>query len=98
MILVVIVLNAIGLAAWACDDHSGKCEIEAWTWYQSSTILTIEGSVTCNEGLATIRLYEGDEFIGVADGLVNGHALQAVHLSIFRQLDDLNIKTSISRL
>ena len=45
-------------------------------------MLTIEGSATCDSGLATIRLFEqaGDEqkFLGVANGIIEGHALQAI--------------------
>ncbi len=50
----------------ACDDHHGTYEIEAWTWYQTSSFLSIEGVATCNEGWAKIQLYDGDAFIGVA--------------------------------
>ena len=70
-------------AASACDDHVGKCEIEAWRWYAPLPgMLSIEGSVSCDSGIANIRLFEqdGDEqkFLGVATGIIAGHALQAI--------------------
>ena len=73
-------------AAGACDDHVGKCEIEAWRWYSVSDMVWIEGSVSCDSGIANIRLFEkdGDEekFLGTATGLITGHVLEAVAMNI----------------
>ncbi len=79
----------------ACDDHHGVCEIEDWTWYQTASFLTIEGVANCDEGWAKIRLYDGDKFIGVVDGRIEGHGLQAIHLSIPVKPNNLVIKYSI---
>ena len=49
--------------AVACDDHHGKCTLEAWRSSHVARIgmLKIEGSATCNEGFINIRLYERGE-------------------------------------
>ena len=68
-------------AASACDDHIGKCEVEAWRWSGPTRgYLTIDGAATCDAGLITIRVYEGEggRFLGVATGIVEGHAFKAI--------------------
>ena len=85
-------------SALACDDHVGACEIEDWRWYSTGGYLTIEGSTTCDSGFARIRLYEGDgeeqRFLGIAEGLVEGHALTAIATNMDRP-QSLSIKYSI---
>lgn len=82
-------------SALACDDHVGKCELEAWRANSAAMgMVMIDGSATCNNGTATIRLYDGDKFLGVADGFVEAHALQAVASGI-PAYSDLKIKYSI---
>ena len=85
-------------AAVACDDHIGTCEIEEWRWRSSPLggYLTIEGVTTCNSGYATIRLYEGDggRFLGIANGSISGHAVQARAIDV-NKATDLAIKYSI---
>ena len=85
-------------AAGACDDHVGKCEIEAWRYIQSTSMLTIEGSATCDEGRAYIRLYDGtgpdQKFLGIAEGPVENHALSAWAREV-DEFEDLAIKYSI---
>ena len=85
-------------SALACDDHVGTCDIEAWRWQNAMGMLTIEGSATCDSGLAHIRLYEesGGEslFLGVAQGIIQGHALTALATDIDRP-KSLSIKYSI---
>jgi len=68
--------------AGACDDHVGKCKLEAWRANSVMSMLMIEGSATCNSGMATIRLYDGEKFLGVAQGVVEGRALNAVATNI----------------
>ena len=97
-------LAAAAAFAWsvqaaACDNHVGKCEIEAWRWYSvSGDMLSIEGSVSCDSGMANIRLFEqdGDEqkFIGTATGIIEGHVLEAVAMNIDKP-DELVIRYSI---
>ena len=85
-------------SALACDDHVGTCEIEDWRWYTTGHYLTVEGSATCNSGFARIRLYEETgadaQFLGVAEGLIDGHALTAIATNI-DQPQSLSIKYSI---
>ena len=85
-------------SALACDDHVGACEIEAWRWYSTGHFLTVEGSATCDSGFARIRLYEGsgdeEQFLGVAEGLIEGHALTAIASNIERP-QSVSIKYSI---
>ena len=80
---------------------SGNCEIEAWryTYMSMGGLLTIEGSASCESGLANIRLFggpEGKEFLGVASGIVEGHALTAIAHGIHEKPETLTIKYSIS--
>ena len=87
------------VAASACDDHVGKCAIEAWRWYSPLPgMLTIEGSASCDAGIASIRIFEqsGDEqkFLGVATGIINGHVLQAIANEI-DEPQNLAIRVSI---
>ena len=86
-------------SASACDDHVGKCSIEAWRAVVPAVdgMLFIEGSATCNEGHLRIRLYDGDEFLGIADGTVQGHMLWASAMNI-TNTENLSIKYSIDPL
>ena len=65
-------LFCASLAAQACDDHHGVCEIEDWRWYSTADYLTVEGVATCDAGRVRIRLYEGEgdqpRFLGIAAG------------------------------
>ena len=86
-------------AAMACDDHAGVCEVEAWRAYNALPgMLMIEGSATCDSGMASIRIYDvagGEErFLGTATGVVEGHALQAVANEIDAP-GELGIRVSI---
>ena len=88
------VLLGFGVAV-ACDDHMGKCTLEAWRANAAPLgMLMIEGSATCDAGMATIRLYDGKKFLGVAQGVVEGHALNAIATNIPAH-QSLSIKYSI---
>ena len=68
-------------AASACDDHVGKCKVEAWRWSGPARgYLKIDGAATCDSGMIAIRVYEGEggRFLGVATGIVEGHAFEAI--------------------
>lgn len=80
--------------AVACDDHHGKCTLEAWRAQSTAGLLTIDGSATCDKGRATIRLYDGDKFLGVATGYIRGHALRALGTGI-ESYGNLKIKYSL---
>ena len=92
----VLVAGTMGVAL-ACDNHVGKCELEAWrsTYTPMIKMLTIEGSATCNEGSINTRLYDGEKFIGTADGIVEGHAAHASAYDIQARPAALTIKYSI---
>ena len=60
--------------AMACDDHHVKCTLEGWRAQNESGIFMLDGSVSCDVGRATVRLYDGDKFLGVATGFVRLHA------------------------
>ena len=82
--------------ALACDDHVGKCKLEAWRALSPvSGLLPIDGSATCDKGFINIRLYDGEKFIGTADGVIEGHVAQAFAQGISAKPKDLVIKYSI---
>ena len=71
------------------------CEIEDWRWQSSfGDILMLDGVTTCDSGTATIRLYDEDAFLGIANGFIEGHAFQAMASGIGKPAD-LTIKYSI---
>ena len=81
-------------SASACDDHVRELSIEARRAVVPAGIhgmLFIEEIVTCNEGHLRIRLYDGNEFLGTADGVVQGHMLwaSAIHIT---NTENLSIK------
>ena len=83
--------------AFACDDHTGTCEIEDWRWSgPTGGYLTIDGAATCDAGLITIRVYEGDggRFLGVANGRIRGHAFEAIATDV-KSASAVAIKYSI---
>ena len=82
--------------AMACDDHVGKCELEAWRAMRPAAgMLPIDGSATCAEGSINIRLYDDGKFIGTASGIIQGHALTAFSQNIQVAPKALTIKYSI---
>ena len=93
-----IALCLVPGAALACDDHVGKCEIEAWRWHSTGHYLTVDGAATCDSGFITIRLYEGEgkeaAFLGVATGVVEGHAFEAIATRVSKPTG-VSIKYSI---
>ena len=48
--------------AFACDDHTGTCEIEDWkhTYTAAIQALTIHGVATCDTGEIRLRFYDGE--------------------------------------
>jgi len=95
-----VLLLAVGLAlaggvALACDDHHGVCKLDAWraSYEKSMSTLFFEASATCDSGRATIRLYDGDKFLGVLSRSIRGHALQGT--ARIDAFSDLKIKYSI---
>ena len=92
-----VLMLALGTSvAVACDDHIGKCKLEAWRMLPLvGDYLTIDGSATCEEGFMNIRLYDGEKFIGTADGVIEGHAAKAIATGILAKPRDLVIKYSI---
>ena len=93
--LTILLVSLVSVGALACDDHFGQCEIEAWRTVFTSGILAIEGSATCNSGGVQVRLYDDDQFIGVASGIVDGHVVRAFAHDIAQRPQTLSIKYSI---
>lgn len=77
-----LMATVVGSQSFACDDHSGECQIEAWRYQSMMGMLTIEGSATCDSGMVSIRLYDGETYLGNAIGTIDGHALTAVATGI----------------
>ena len=84
----------LAFPALACDDHHGKCEIDGWRYYDSGSHLTIEGSASCDSGLITIRLFDGNAYLANASGFVVGHTFTAYALNT-QSPANLTIKYSI---
>lgn len=90
------VLFSVAVAV-ACDDHHGKCTLDAWrsSHIASLSAVKIEGSATCNEGRVNIRLFDEGKFLGVADGYIEGHVLQVYADDMPTKPKALTIKYSI---
>ena len=56
--------------------------------------LIIEGVATCDTGKATIRLYDGETFLGITKGFIEGHAFSAIANDVTASAG-LSIKYSI---
>ena len=99
--LAAIALTCAPLPISACDDHHGACEVEDWRYWhiEAARILGIEGVATCDTGTITIRLYqEADgepQFLGIADGRIEGHVLTANAVAIHKKPTHMSIKYSI---
>ncbi len=90
-----ILLN-VGIAV-ACDDHVGKCKVDAWRHIYTPGVdmLMLEGSSTCDKGHIRIRLYDTEKFIGVSEAFIEGHAFQAVFMGINEGPKSASIKYGI---
>lgn len=97
--LAVAALLASG-SALACDDHTGKCEIEDWkhTYTGMMKALQIDGVATCDKGRLRLRLYDGQgdarKFVGVETAFIEGHIFTAIKLQVEKPRA-LSIKYSI---
>lgn len=91
---------AVGTAS-ACDDHHGTCEVEDWRYWHVAVarMLGIEGVATCDTGAIRARIYQGPEgdqkFIGVAEGLIEGHTFTLTAFAVHEKPAELSLKTSI---
>ena len=96
-VLAAVCILALGTGvAVACDDHVGKCNLEAWRALAPVRgLMPIDGSATCDKGFINIRLYDGKKFIGTADGVIEGHVAQAFARGISAKPTNLVIKYSI---
>ena len=89
-----------GGQALACDDHHGTCEIEDWRHIYTPMMqsLVIEGVTTCDIGIISLRLYDGDgddrQFVGVETAYIEGHIFKTIRLPV-ENPDALSIKYSI---
>ena len=87
-------------AAHACDDHTGKCDIEDWkhTYVSVMQALQIDGVATCDTGRIRLRLYDGAgdtrKFVGVESAFIRGHTFKAIKFQAAKPRA-LSIKYSI---
>ena len=91
---------AMGTAG-ACDDHHGTCEVEDWRYWHlpAARLLGIEGVATCDTGTIRARIYRGpeenQEFIGISEGLIEGHTFMLSAVAVHEKPAELFLKTSI---
>ena len=99
MLTLGLALAGFSGVALACDDHVGKCELDAVkaSYSKSMRLLSFHGSATCDRGRVVMRVYEGDEFLGVVSDGFRGHAIRTTHVDAPADLKiaDLKIKYSI---
>lgn len=83
--------------ALACDDHVGKCKLDAVKAHHGLGLVNFHGSATCDRGRVVMRVYHGDEFLGVVSDSFKGHAIRTTHVNAPEGLkvEDLKIKYSI---
>ena len=53
------ILLSVSSVAVACDNHAGKCELDAWRarYVESMGTIFLDGSATCDRGRVIIRMY-----------------------------------------
>lgn len=64
----------------ACWDAAAReaCAVTDWSAANSSIgAVKMTGAASCKTGLATIRLYDGDRFVGAEQAVIEGFAFQA---------------------
>ena len=76
--LAVVFLSCVPVLA--CDDHVGKCELDAVKVSRTGGLLNFHGSATCDRGRVFIRVYDGDTFLGVVSDGFRGHAIRTTHI------------------
>ena len=65
------------LACWDAAAGEG-CAVTDWTAAESSIGgVKLSGAASCKAGLVTIRLYDGDRFVGAGQAVIEGFAFQA---------------------
>ena len=90
-----------GLAVGAVGPaQADECSIEDWRFRHSAgRTLWIEGATTCEKGRIRIRAYDnsGDalDFIGVAEGVVEGYIFEAYINDVSEKPESVDIKYSI---
>ncbi len=96
LLMPILFIGMVGFGtAHACDDHFGNCEIEDWKYRHAMSFLTIEGVTTCDQGSIRIRMYTSGEFVGIADGYIEGHTFEVISMSVDKKPATLEIKYSI---
>ena len=80
----------------ACDDHVGKCELDAVKPNRLGGLLNFHGSATCDRGRVFIRVYDGDTFLGVVSDGFRGHAIRTTHVDVPKGLKLKNVRIKYS--
>lgn len=89
--LIVILLSATPVAAQEIN-----CKIEDWrSTMVLGNILQIEGVTTCKKGMIHIRLYDGEKFIGLGQGIIEGNTFTTMTQGVSNPAN-LKIKYSVS--
>ena len=96
LLMPILFVGMVGFGtAHACDDHFGTCEVEDWKYSHTMNFLTVEGVTTCDKGRIRIRMYTSGEFVGIANGFVEGHTFEAISMTVDNRPASLEIKYSI---
>ena len=101
VILAVLVIQSHAQSGIEKTDDT-DCRIEDWRWAYNDIMkmITIEGTTSCPAGRIIIRSYTGadgsTEYLGNADGYVDGHAFTALVTSVESKPDTLSIKYSMA--
>ena len=76
-----------------------QCVLEDWRYHHEPILhlLTIEGATSCATGTIHIRVYEGEKFIGVATGFIEGFTFVADVMQVKQNPEKLSIKYTISK-
>ena len=78
-------------------EERNKCIIEDWRYSYQSELnwIIIEGSTSCSSGEITIRGYNDNQFLGIANSIIQGYAFSASISDISAAPETLKIKYSI---
>ena len=69
---------SIGMLSGTVMAHEvpGPCVVEDWRVDDNGPHIGIEGVTSCKSGKISIRLYDGDKFVGVTDGYIEGYIFE----------------------
>ena len=95
-----IALVVLGTAAFAAQDT--QCRIEDWKWkyngtHRGQSIIRIEGTTTCKDGVARLRVYDGNgKLLGVGGTFIGGHIFHKDIFDVAPNIKAIKIRAEIS--